>query len=114
MQEEGMYPDPKIFITIISRLGEQGKWDELKRLFDKMRNRGFKDSGAVYAVLVDIYGQYGLFRDARECVAALKAEKLQLTPSIFCVLANAYAQRVSAAGPGGNQLCITECSMVSF
>ena len=42
MQEQGLHPDPKIFITIISRLGEQGKWDvedirnyELQRVQEK-------------------------------------------------------------------------------
>lgn len=93
MQEQGLYPDPKIFITIISCLGEQGKWDTIKKTFESMRYRENK-YGAVYAVLVDIYGQYGKFQNVEECIQALKSEGLIVTPSIFCVLANAYAQQV--------------------
>jgi hypothetical protein len=88
-------------------LGEQGKWDEIKKLFDGMNNRGFKESGAVYAILVDIYGQYGHFRDAQDCIAALRAENTQLLPRVFCVIANAYAQQVSlTAKLGLNQFCL--------
>ena len=59
-----------------------------------MKIRGNKEYGAVYAVLVDIYGQYGKFQNAGECVQALKSEGVLVSPSIFCVLANAYAQQV--------------------
>jgi pentatricopeptide repeat protein len=38
MQEQGLYP--KIFLTIISHLGEQGKWDMIWRLSDYMRKKG--------------------------------------------------------------------------
>lgn len=93
MQEQGLYPDPKIFITIISCLGEQGKWGTIKKNFESMRFKGNK-CGAVYAVLADIYGQYGKFQNAEECIQALKSEGLLVSPSIFCVLANAYAQQV--------------------
>ena len=60
-----------------------------------MNCRGYKKSGVIYAVLVDIYGQYGKFQDAEECVAALKSEGLLTSASTFCVLANAYAQQVT-------------------
>eukprot|EP00268_Persea_americana_P041022 TRINITY_DN4084_c0_g2_i5.p1 TRINITY_DN4084_c0_g2~~TRINITY_DN4084_c0_g2_i5.p1 ORF type:complete len:151 (+),score=29.81 TRINITY_DN4084_c0_g2_i5:190-642(+) len=92
MQDHGLYPDPKIFITIISRLGEQGKWDKIKKNFESMKYRGLQRSGIIYAVLVDIYGQYGKFQDA-ECLAALKSEGVQPSASMFCALANAYAQQ---------------------
>ena len=96
MQEQGgLNPDPKIFITIISRLGEQGKLDVIKNNFDKMKFRGHQRSGAIYAVLVYIYGQYGRFQDAEECINALKSEGVQLSAGMFCLLANAYAQQVS-------------------
>ncbi|KAI3908936.1 hypothetical protein MKW92_039756 [Papaver armeniacum] len=42
-----------------------------------MKHRGLWRSGAIYAVLVDIYGQYGV----------------QLSPNMFCALANGYAQQ---------------------
>ncbi|KAF7146868.1 hypothetical protein RHSIM_Rhsim03G0219800 [Rhododendron simsii] len=58
-----------------------------------MKCRGHQKSGAIYSVLVDIYGQYGRFQDAEECVNALKVEGIQLSASIFCVLANALAQQ---------------------
>lgn len=100
MQEgAGLYPDPKIFLAVISRLGEQGRWEEIRSVFEGMRRRGFRQSGAVYAVLADIYGQYGTFADAEQCVAALKAEGLQLSANVFCVLANAYAQQVRCLLP---------------
>ena len=57
--------------------------------------RGRKNKyGVVYAILADIYGQYGTFQNAEECIQALKSEGLVVSPSIFCVLANAYAQQV--------------------
>ncbi|KAI7994881.1 hypothetical protein LOK49_LG11G00063 [Camellia lanceoleosa] len=74
MLEQGVYPDPKIFITIISRLGEQGNWDMMKKNFENMKCRGHKRSGVIYAVLVDIYGQYRRFLDAEEYINALKLE----------------------------------------
>jgi hypothetical protein len=55
MLEQGLYPDPKIFITIISHLGEQGKWDVIKKNFETMKYRGHKKSGAIYAVLWAIW-----------------------------------------------------------
>lgn len=59
-----------------------------------MKYRGLQRSGIIYAVLVDIYGQYGKFQDAEECLAALKSEGVQPSASMFCALANAYAQQV--------------------
>ncbi|CAN4109252.1 unnamed protein product [Withania somnifera] len=80
MQEQRLYPDPKIFIIIITHLVEQVRWD-------------ITSAGAIYAVLVDIYGQHGRFQDAEYCLNSLKLEGLQLSPSTFCVLAHAYAQQ---------------------
>ena len=94
MQQQGPYPDVKIFVIIISCLGEQGKWDVIKKNFEKLKGWGHQRSGSVYAVLVDIYGQYGRFQDAKECINALRSEGVQLSASLFCVLANAYAQQV--------------------
>ena len=93
MLEQGLYPDPKIFITIISHLGEQGKWDVMKN-FETMKYRGHKKSGAIYAVLVDIYGQYGRFDDAEVCISALKSEGVQPSASIFCL-----SECLCSAGP---------------
>ncbi|KAI3921123.1 hypothetical protein MKX01_036102 [Papaver californicum] len=52
-----------------------------------MKHRGLWRSGAIYAVLVDIYGQYGRFQNAEECVLALKSEGVQLSANMFCALA---------------------------
>nr|XP_028962098.1 putative pentatricopeptide repeat-containing protein At5g36300 isoform X2 [Malus domestica] len=93
MQEQGLYPDPNIFVTVISRLGEHGKWDMIQKTIENMKCRGHMKSGIIYAVSVDIYGQYGKFQDALECISALKAEGLIPSASMFCVLANAYAQQ---------------------
>jgi pentatricopeptide repeat protein len=41
--------------------------------------------------LADIYGQYGRFRNAEECVAAIRSEGVMLAAGIFCALANAFA-----------------------
>ncbi|KAJ0702328.1 putative tetratricopeptide-like helical domain superfamily [Helianthus annuus] len=75
--------------SLVSRLGEQGKWDVIEKTFEHLRNGGH----LIYAVLVDIYGQYGKFEDAEECINALKPEGVPLSARVFCVLANAYAQR---------------------
>ncbi|CAH1431094.1 unnamed protein product [Lactuca virosa] len=93
MQTQGLYPDPSIFITIITRLGEQGKWDIIKKNFEQMKGGGHGQSGTIYAVLVDIYGQYGSFEDGEDCINTLKLEEVPLSARIFCVLANVYAQR---------------------
>ncbi|RVW41769.1 putative pentatricopeptide repeat-containing protein [Vitis vinifera] len=37
-----------------------------------MKCRGHQRSGAIYAILVDIYGQYGRFQGPEECISALK------------------------------------------
>ncbi|KAI5348800.1 hypothetical protein L3X38_001687 [Prunus dulcis] len=100
MQEEGLYPDPKIFVTVISRLGEQGKWNMIQKTFENMKRRGHKKSGTIYAALVDIYGQYGKFKDAEACISALKAEvkvlqlmeagEIELNVIMLNVLMNAF------------------------
>ncbi|CAH1429600.1 unnamed protein product [Lactuca virosa] len=38
MQTQGLYPDPSIFIIIITRLGKQGKWDIIKKNFEQMKD----------------------------------------------------------------------------
>jgi pentatricopeptide repeat protein len=54
-------------------------------------NKGNRQSGVIYAILADIYGQYGQFRNA-ECVAAIRSEGVMLSASVFCALANAFVQ----------------------
>ena len=76
-------------MSLISRLGELGKWDVIKKNFENMNCRG-----TIYAILGDIYGQYGRFQDAENCISALKSEGLLPSAGMFCVLANAYAQQV--------------------
>jgi hypothetical protein len=48
---------------------------------------------------MQFYGQYGRFDDAEVCISALKSEGVQPSASIFCVLANAYAQQVRCCTP---------------
>ncbi|KAM7499866.1 hypothetical protein LguiA_024280 [Lonicera macranthoides] len=87
-EQGGLYPDPKIFIAIISRLGEHRKWDGINNNFEKMKTRGHQRSGEINAVIVDIYGQCGRFQDAAECINALRSEGVHLSASMFCLLAN--------------------------
>ena len=94
MQDQGLYPDTKIFISLISRLRELEKRKVVKKNFENMKCRGHQEVGTIYAILVDIYGQYGQFEDAEDCISALKSEGLLPSASMFCVLANAYAQQV--------------------
>ncbi|KAL4583104.1 hypothetical protein LXL04_007668 [Taraxacum kok-saghyz] len=97
MQTQGLYPDPSIFITIISRLGEQGKWDIIRKNFEHMKHEGHGQSGTMYAVLVDIYGQYGRFEDAEGlCEQTVKVLQLMehegMEPNLIMlnVLINAF------------------------
>ncbi|CBI26569.3 unnamed protein product, partial [Vitis vinifera] len=115
IREMGVSLDKRIYNSIIDTFGKCGELSEALEVFEKMQEEGVKPDimtwnsliqwhckagdvgkaldGAIYAILVDIYGQYGRFQGPEECISALKSEGIQPSASMFCVLANAYAQQ---------------------
>ncbi|KAJ0234445.1 putative pentatricopeptide repeat-containing protein [Hirschfeldia incana] len=91
MQDQGVYPDLRMFVKLITRLGEKGRWKMISRSFESMKCRG--DARAVYAALVEIVGQFGSFQDPEELVGKLKSEGVAPSANMFCTLADAYAQQ---------------------
>ncbi|GFY83928.1 hypothetical protein Acr_03g0007020 [Actinidia rufa] len=81
-----------------------GHLEDTWSIIGEMRREGFKLNSFVYSKVIGLsrdnemrkkaMGIHGRFQDAEDSVNALKLEVIQLSVSIFCVLANAYAQQV--------------------
>ncbi|XP_024007202.1 putative pentatricopeptide repeat-containing protein At5g36300 [Eutrema salsugineum] len=93
MQDQGIYLDPRIFVKLITRLGEKGNWNMISKSFESVECKEHRDTRAIYAALVEIIGQFGSFQDAEELVCKLKSEGVAPSANMFCTLANAYAQQ---------------------
>ncbi|CAN7016020.1 unnamed protein product [Brassica oleracea var. botrytis] len=94
MQDQGLYPDPRMFVKLITRLGEKGSWNMISQSFESIKCReDRRDTRAIYAALVEIVGQFGSFQDPEELVGRLKSEGVAPSANMFCTLADAYAQQ---------------------
>ncbi|KAE9464647.1 hypothetical protein C3L33_03446, partial [Rhododendron williamsianum] len=94
MQEEGIKPDIMTWNLLIKWHCNSGYIDHALELFAKMQEQGLYPDPKIFICSLVVWGsRYGRFEDAEECVNALKVEGIQLSASIFCVLANAYAQQ---------------------
>ncbi|XP_018483210.2 putative pentatricopeptide repeat-containing protein At5g36300 [Raphanus sativus] len=94
MQDQGLYPDPRMFVKLITLLGEKGSWDMISKSFESIKcKEERRDTRAMYAALVEIVGQFGSFQDPEELVGKLKSEGVAPSVNMFCTLANAYAQQ---------------------
>ncbi|KAL1198002.1 putative pentatricopeptide repeat-containing protein [Cardamine amara subsp. amara] len=93
MQDQGIYPDPRIFVNLITRFGENGNWNMISKHFEVVECKKHKDARAIYGALVQIIGQFGSFQDVEELVGKLKSQGVAPSANMFCTLANAYAQQ---------------------
>ncbi|XP_020875490.1 putative pentatricopeptide repeat-containing protein At5g36300 isoform X3 [Arabidopsis lyrata subsp. lyrata] len=93
MQDQGLYPDPRMFVNLITRLGENGNWNMIDKHFESIKCKEHKDTRAIYAALVQIIGQFGSFQDVEELVGKLKSQGVAPSANLFCTFANAYAQQ---------------------
>ncbi|KAL7180746.1 hypothetical protein ACSBR1_039748 [Camellia fascicularis] len=108
----GVPLDKRIYNSIIDTFGKYGELGEALEVFEKMQQEGIKPDITTWNSLnkwhckfgdvanaLELFAKmleqwYGRFLDAEECINALKLEGIQLSASVFSVLANAYAQRV--------------------
>ncbi|KAG6536667.1 hypothetical protein ZIOFF_001727 [Zingiber officinale] len=95
MQESGSGCSPctTTYNIMLNSLGEQGRWEELKEMFEVMKKQGLLPNVVTYTTLVDAYGKSGRFKEAIECLEAMKAGGMKPSPTMYNALVNAYAQR---------------------
>ncbi|KAF1001486.1 hypothetical protein AG4045_002499, partial [Apium graveolens] len=58
MQQQGLYPDVKIFVTIISRLGSRyGRFQDAEESINALKSEGVQLSANLFCVLANAYAQ---------------------------------------------------------
>ncbi|XAR52102.1 hypothetical protein NMG60_11020003 [Bertholletia excelsa] len=103
MLEQGLYPDPNIFLTIISRLGEQGKWDMIKKNYENMKCRASERSGIILCNFgykkmkllargrVEILRRKGLCEQTVKVLQLMEVEGIEPNLIMLNVLINAFS-----------------------
>jgi pentatricopeptide repeat protein len=83
-------------------------------MMSEMKEQGLLPNIITYTTLVDVYGRSGRFKEAIDCIDAMKADGLKPSHTMYHALVNAYAQRVRSFYSVDFRLWLTvahECSL---